>query len=98
MDRITKADLQKMTYTDMLQLKMELNEQISKYDDREKTKVFTVFLAFDGMKYFIEKPNAIKYLQELITDGEVFNGNEVKADEKYLTSAEVEQYCMDFKK
>jgi hypothetical protein len=90
-------DLKKLTNIELLDLRMKVNEAIELYKDRDKTKVFTVFIEFIGMKYFLEKQNAINYLSECIKEEMVFDGNEVKLHEKFLNDAEIENYCQDYK-
>lgn len=89
-------DLSKYTQMDLLDLRREINEELESYENRSKTKVFTVFIAFIGTKYFLKKENAIQYLKESIDEDLVFDGNEVKCDEKYINEAEIESYCYDY--
>lgn len=89
-------DFNKMTEMDLLELRKQVNDQLESYKDRDKTKVFTVFIAFIGIKYFIKKENAIQYLKDCIEEDMLFDGNEAKCHEKYLTQSEVENYCSDF--
>jgi len=80
---------------DLLDLRREINEELKNYENRSKTKVFTVFIAFIGTKYFLKKENAIEYLKESIDEDLIFNGDEVKCHEKYINEAEIENYCND---
>jgi hypothetical protein len=89
-------DLKNMTQMDLLDLRMKVNQEIEGYENRSKTKVYTVFISFDGTKYFLKKENAIQYLKECIEDDLLFDGNEVKCHEKYLNDAEIESYCQDY--
>jgi len=87
-------DLSKYTQMDLLALRRSINEELENYENRSKTKVFSVFIAFIGTKYFLKKENAIQYLKESIEEDYVFDGNELKCGEKYINEAEIEQYCL----
>lgn len=81
---------------DLLDLRMKVNQELDNYENRNKTKVYTVFIAFIDTKYFLKKENAIQYLKECIEEDMLFDGNEAKCHEKYLNEAEVESYCQDY--
>lgn len=88
-------DLSIYTKQELLDLRMKINSELEAYNDREKTKVYTVFIKFIGTAYFIKKENAIGYLKDCIEEGMLFDGNEAKCGEKYLNDAEVKSYCRD---
>jgi hypothetical protein len=98
-EAILREDLKNMTKLELLDLRKEVNEAISGYDNREKTKVFTVFIQFTGTKYFLKKETAIQYLKDCIEEESIFeNGNETKCGYAFLNDAEVMEYCEDYKK
>lgn len=90
-------DLKNLTEMDLLNLRKEINDELATYKDRGKTKVFTVFIAFEGTKYFLEKENALKYFNECVGYDMVFDGNDVTLSEKFFNDAEIKNYCQDYK-
>jgi hypothetical protein len=90
-------ELSKLTQLELLDLRMKVNQEIESYSNRDKIKVFRVFLQFDGAKCFYQKENAIKYLIGMIENDEVYdeNDNEVKLTVGYYSIAECEKLCED---
>jgi hypothetical protein len=41
-------DLSKLTQLELLDLRKKINDEINGYENRNKTKVFTVFIEFTG--------------------------------------------------
>jgi hypothetical protein len=89
-------DLKGLTEMQLLDLRKKINDELESYKDRGKTKVFTVFIAFEGTKYFLEKDNALEYLNECIGYDMVFDGNDVTLSQKFLNEAEVKNFCQDY--
>lgn len=94
-------DFSDKTDMDLRDIIREATEALNNYSNRTKTKVYGLFLPFTGWRYFIEKENAIKLLQEEIEDDLIFGepefeGSPYQIQVKYLTDAELE-YCRDYK-
>ena len=89
-------DLSKLTEMELLDLRKQVNDELIDYENRNKTKVYTVFIELIGTKYFINKEVAISYLKDCIDEDMLFDGNNATCGIKYLTDAEVENYCQDY--
>lgn len=87
-------DFSGMTQMDIRELIREANQALSEYSNREKIKVYSNFIPFDGWRHYINEDAAKEDLIEHIEDG-IYSDDEFKIKCSYLTEAELE-YCKDF--
>lgn len=95
---MTKTDFKSMSKLDLLDLRMKVNEELQRYDFREKIKVSRIFWELHGAKYFIKKENAVNFINEYWMDDleEVFEDkNKIELTVYYLPEAQLES-CQDY--
>lgn len=89
-------DLTNLTYLDLIELRSQVNSEISKIDEREKSAVYGIY-SYRDWDYYIEKTNATKALTDLLADDEViWDKDEFKTKMAYVDSAHL-KYCKDYK-
>lgn len=89
-------DLSKLTHLELLELRTQINNEITDLENRGKCAVFAIF-SYGDWDYYIHKENAKKALNELITEGEViWCEEEFKTKLTFVDTAHM-KYCKDYK-
>lgn len=89
------TDLSKMTQLELLDLRFKIQQELDNYANREKTKVFAIFIEFTGTRYFIKEENALKAIAEMTEEKAFFSGDKVEIKTAYLDNSNIE-ICEDY--
>ena len=88
-------DFSNKTRDDINEIIRQANVALDEYEQRSKTKVYAVFIPFEGWRYFYQKQNAIADINAWVAASDLEDG-EYKIGVKYLNDAQLE-YCQDNK-
>lgn len=93
----TLNNLSNLTKLELLDLRYRVNEELKEVENRSKIKIYKIFKEFDGTKYFYQKPNALKYLNEMISYEEIFDDNDsrIELNISYLSTTDAAKWCED---
>lgn len=90
-------DLSKLNQTELLTLRMAVNQELETYNNRAKRKCYGLFIPYDGWNCYIMQEHAIEALKGMLDDNPemVFDDDEFKISLKYLNEAQLED-CKDW--
>src|SRR4051812_39575395 len=73
-------DFSKLAKFEIIDLIREAKQALEEYDNRDKTIVYCVSIPFIGMKAFIKRHRAIKYLMDISDEDYLFDDQGLKTE------------------